>query len=276
MKFKEHFINSLNRTGYLIYGNKVKLLFFTIVALLLQFQTYSMEFKAKVSGTAQDIAQSVVSAPIFLSVEVLIGFIVFFVITNNMRRNVTGKVSLFGPLGAVTQSVMFLIVNLLVGVFVLFVIGASITTLGEGTATTEPKTSAALFGSVMFVLPLVMGLPYAASAASLAQFASNSAIKTALRGQSRKAIRSYPGYMSGLATFFISWKKVFTQPYYLILSIVFVLLVTPEIYLTDSMGMTLIPVLLAVTGHFLVLVLYLSAYDDGMRAYLNVDTGEKV
>lgn len=273
MQFKEQILNSLNRTGYLVYGNKVKLLFFTIVALLLQFQTYSMEFKAKVSGTAQDIAQSVASAPIFLSVEMLIGFLVFFVITNNMKSNITGKASLFGPLGSVAYSLMFLIVNLMIS---LFVLGVIYTALGGGTAATEAEEAAALVESVMFALPLVMGLPYAVSAISMAQFACNSAIKTELRGEPRRIVKSHPGYLSGFATFFVSWKRVFTQPYYLILSIVFVLLVTPEIYMTDSMGMTLIPVLLAVAGHFLVLLLYLSAYDEGMRAYLDIDTGAQV
>lgn len=102
----------------------------------------------------------------------------------------------------------------------------------------------------------------------------NRSIKASNPGLRNKAIRSISGYQNGFVAFFVAWKKVFTEPYFLLYAITFVLFVSPELYLPNNIKESLLPVFLGVIGHTMVILMYLTAFDDGLVRYLNADAVE--
>ncbi|APD92471.1 hypothetical protein BM525_21670 (plasmid) [Alteromonas mediterranea] len=266
MDFTTYFKERLKSTTDVVIANKGKLFFFMIVAMLLQFQTHSFEYKARISGTAQDIAESVASAPIFLTVEMLLGVVIFTKITSNMKRSVCQRHTLTGSTGSALYTLFFLVFNLTVSLFFIILMFTLVT--DGSTQLNDPEQAKDVSRLIMYTLPFVMGVPYAASALSMRQFAINSVIKAYNPKVSKKTLKQYPLYKSSFVTLCSSWKQTFTDPYYLALCFTFVLLVSPEIYLPETMKGSLIAALVSALGHGLILVIYLAAYDDGMETFI--------
>lgn len=274
MDFKSHFRERLNATKELALANKGKLLFFMVVAVLLQIQTHSFEYKARISGTAQDIAESVASAPIFLTIEMLLGLVIFTKITSGMKRSVCRRNTLFGSSGTALYTLLFLVFNLTISLF--FIILMFTLATNGNTELNDPKQAKDVSRLIMYTLPFVMGAPYAASALAMRQFAINSVIKACSPRTSNKAIKQKPLYKSSFTTLLASWKQIFTSPYYLALCFTFVLLVSPEIYLPEAMTDSLVAALISALGHGLILVIYLTAYDEGMETFIRESSNDDV
>jgi hypothetical protein len=272
LSFNFGFKESLSRTFYLLGANKIKILFFMFVSAMLQAQIYSLEFKAKVTGDAEDIAQAVASGAVFLSAEMLIGLIIFSVVAGGMLKGVLGRKPIFATSKIMFGSLSSLIVALSIATVIL---GGMFQMLhGNLDEMDSAKKQEAAVGFLAVALPLIMGIPYAISAKVMSQLTLNRSIKASNPGLRNKAIRAISGYQNGFVAFFVAWKKVFTEPYFLLYAITFVLFVSPELYLPNNIKESLIPVVLGVIGHTMVILMYLTAFDDGLVRYLNADAVE--
>ncbi|MEG3765122.1 hypothetical protein [Alteromonas sp. 14N.309.X.WAT.G.H12] len=272
MKLKVYFMQELHRTWRIILTHKYMLMFYVVIASVTQLQAYSLEYKAAMSAAPTDIAQAVASGSLLLWAETLAAICIFSMITAKMKRTAVGKVSVFGLFGIVAYSSMFLVVYLITALVMLGLLYTSLggTSLLDGTPT-DPEDAKHIAGTMMLFIPLVMGFPYAASALALRQFAKNNAIKAISKRMKRQERKKY-GYLPSYIVFFNVWKQLVTKPYYVVLSILFVLLVSPEIYLPDALKSSMLSTFIVITGHVLLLLIYLSAYNGGLISYLLLPT----
>jgi hypothetical protein len=273
MSMKNHLKGSLSRTFYILMSNKLKFIFFAVMSLFLQFQVYSLEYKAKITGGVEDIAQAVASGAVFLSVEILLGLIFFSVVAGGMLKKVLGRKPLMGTSMITFGGLSSLVVALSVSVVFLGALFQLTHDGADSMTAIEQQEAAVRF--LAFSLPIIMGIPYAISALVMSQLTLNTALKVSNKHLRNKEIKALDGYKNSFIAFFVSWKHVFTRPFFMIYAILFVLFVSPELYLPESIKGTLIPVVMGVIGHVMVLVMYLAAIDDGLVRYLEEDASDE-